>query len=247
MNPTVLRMIRLFLFLIIVSPALAFELPENSAQCVLGVASDWDSSKVRLSLHERDSSGRWKIVGTPWEGRLGKSGLSWGRGIHPVPTGSIMKKEGDWKAPAGVFRIGGAWGYGATVKKHPKLAYRQITTRDLWVEDSKSPSYNRHLILDREPQSAWEKKQQMRQNDYPHSLKLFIAHNEPPNATPGGGSAIFFHIWRGGGSKPTAGCTTMPEERLRQIIAWINPGENPLYVLLPESEYKRLRGEWRLP
>src|SRR5690606_5045209 len=187
---------------------------------------DWNSSTVTLSTYEK-RGGKWVKVSGPWQGRLGKNGLVWGLGIHPVPQGAKVKREGDGRAPAGVFYIGGAWGYDANIRRHPKLFYRQVTPRDLWVEDPKSPNYNRHLILDHEPATEWEKKQQMRQNDYPHSLKLFIAHNAPPKVSPGQGSAIFFHIWRGGGSKPTAGCTTMDEANLRELSGWIDPDSQP--------------------
>lgn len=227
-------------------PLAAFELPGDSRQCVVGIAADWNSSKVTLTAYEK-MDGRWVRSLGPWPGRLGKSGMAWGDGLHPVPAGVPQKKEGDWKAPAGVFRIGGAWGYDASIRKHPKQFYRQITTRDLWVEDSGSSSYNRHLILDHEPATEWEKKQQMRQNDHAHSLKLFIAHNAPPRVTPGKGSAIFFHIWRGGGSKPTAGCTTLDESNLRTLIAWLDPDAKPLYVLLPEADYGKHAKAWKLP
>lgn len=239
-------MLRLLLLLALALPASAFELPRKSSQCVVGIAEGWDSSHVTLTAYEK-RGGKWVKALGPWPGRLGKSGLSWGLGLQPNPPGAKLKKEGDWRAPAGVFRIGGAWGYDASIRKHPKLFYRRITSRDLWVEDSSSEHYNRHLILDHEPSTAWEKKQQMRQGDHAHSLKLFVAHNAPPKITPGGGSAIFFHIWRGGGSKPTAGCTTLSEERLRQLIAWIDPDRQPVYVLLPRSEYDARRAEWKLP
>lgn len=227
-------------------PLMAFELPRSSTQCIVGIAPSWDSSRVNLSCYEK-KRGKWTRVHGPWPARLGRSGSAWGLGLHPNPGNERLKKEGDWRAPAGVFRIGGAWGYDREIKRHPKLPYRQITTRDLWVEDSSSSSYNRHLILDHEPTSAWEKKQQMRQGDHAHSLKLFIAHNAPPRITPGAGSAIFFHIWRSGGNKPTAGCTTLPEEQLRAMIAWVDPDKKPLYVLLPKTNYDRFRSSWGLP
>ena len=236
----------LFVLLSFVLPLSAFELPKDSMQCVTGTAKGWNSSTVTLNAYER-RGGRWVKTSGPWQGRLGRDGLVWGLGISPRPAGAKVKSEGDWRAPEGVFHIGGAWGYDAKIRKHPKLFYRQVTSRDLWVEDPSSPSYNKHLILDAEPASAWEKKQQMKQNDYPHSLKLFIAHNAPPKISPGAGSAIFFHIWRGGGSKPTAGCTTMEEAKLRELIAWIDPGKKPIYVLLPEAEYAAKKDEWKLP
>lgn len=226
--------------------ASAFELPSNSSQCLLGIAKHWDSSTVTLCYYEK-SGKEWKAITAPWQARLGKNGLVWGAGLHPVPRGTTTKKEGDWRSPAGAFTIGGAWGYDASIKKNPAQSYHRVTPRDLWVEDPTSSQYNRNVILDHNPTTAWEKKQQMKQNDPAHALKLFIAHNAPPHAIPGAGSSIFFHIWRGGGTKPTAGCTTMPEDKLRWVISQIDPARHPLYVLLPEAEYQKYRSAWKLP
>jgi L,D-peptidoglycan transpeptidase YkuD (ErfK/YbiS/YcfS/YnhG family) len=227
-------------------PATGFELPKNSTQCLLGVADDWSSSTVTLSYYEK-SGHAWHAVGSAWHARLGKKGLVWGLGLNPVPHGATMKKEGDWRSPAGVFTLGGAWGYDAKIEKNPAQAYHQVTQRDLWVEDSTSPKYNQNVLLDHNPSTTWEKKQQMKQGDPAHALKLFIAHNTTPHAVPGAGSSIFFHIWRGGGSKPTAGCTTMPENKLRWVISNLNPAQHPLYVLLPKAEYEKYRTIWQLP
>ena len=245
MLPPTLRVLSLLLVLSLHTEA--FQLPKSSSQVVVGITQSWQSSHITVYLYEKDQRGSWKAVGGPWAGRTGKKGLAWGRGLHPLPAGAALKAEGDWRAPAGVFRIGGAWGYHQSIKKHPKLPYRKVTTRDLWVEDPKSRHYNHHLVLKHEPRADWEKKAQMKQDDYPHSLKLFIGHNAPPKPVAGAGSAIFFHVWRGGGAKPTSGCTTLPETSLRSLIARIDPTKNPLYVLLPKPEYDRLRGPWRLP
>ena len=237
----------LLLILVLAGWTHASPIPQSSRQLILGIAPDWNSSYVELTAYNRASNG-WQPAGFTSKGRLGKSGLAWGRGLTAPPAGAkLVKREGDRRAPAGAFRIGGAFGYDPSIKKHPKLFYRQITPNDLWVEDVNSPSYNKHLVLDRPPQSKWEKKQQMRQGDYAHSLKLFVAHNAPPRVQKGAGSAIFFHIWRGGGSKATFGCTTMPEGALRRLIAWIDPTKEPVYVLLPKAEYQNLRSSWRLP
>lgn len=248
---TILRgMHRTFIALISVwvasNAAHAFSLPKSSTQCIVTVADDWNSSRGSLRFYQK-VSGTWQADGPAIEVRLGRDGLVWGKGLHPVPKGAVTKQEGDWKSPAGVFSIGGVWGYDKDIPRHALLPYRRITPHDLWVEDPKSPNYNRHLILDHPARSEWERKQQMRQDDPAHALKLFIAHNAEPDITPGAGSSIFFHIWRAGGSKPTAGCTTMAEPRLRDLIAKLNPTAGPLYVLLPKAEYERLRGPWKLP
>ncbi len=226
--------------------ASAFEIPRSSTQCIVGIAENWNSSHATLQLHQK-TNGKWQPVGPSIPARLGKSGLAWGLGLHPTPSGATLKKEGDWKAPAGVFTLGGAWGFATDIKRHPKLPYRRVTPRDLWVEDPQHAAYNRHLILPHDPQSTWEKKQQMKQTDPAHALKLFISHNAPPEVKPGMGSSIFFHIWRSGGTKPTAGCTTMAKSELENLIAKIDPSQHPLYILLPQAEYDRLRKSWKLP
>jgi len=226
------------------------QVPENCSQIIVGKTTSWDSSYVSLTVYEKQSR-VWKAIGKTWQGRLGSRGLGWGQGIHPkISSPAPIKKEGDKRAPAGIFKIGGAYGYASQIKRHPQLPYRCITPQDLWVEDLTSPLYNKHIILDQQPRTIWEQKAQMRQNDHAHSLKLYIGHNDAilgGRPVPGLGSAIFFHIWRGGGSKATAGCTTMPESMLKQLIARIDPYKKPVYVLLPESEYRRLQKTWRLP
>ena len=231
------------------APALIAAVPGESRQLLVGITDGWGDSDATLTFYERRAGGQWSAAGESWPARVGREGLAWGRGIHTVPEGSQagIKREGDMKAPAGIFDLGGVWGYEESVARHRKMPYRRVTSRDLWIEDSDSPHYNRHLVLPHEPSTEWEKKGQMRQNDPVHSLKLFIEHNAPPNVVPGGGSAIFFHIWRANGARPTAGCTTMEEARLRELIARLDPTRRPVFVLLPKSEYDRLRKDWKLP
>jgi len=235
---------KLIFFLLLALPLTA--LTEQSQQAVVALTSSWNSSYANLYLYEKKGS-QWVPVSGPHKVRLGKNGSAWGLGIHPNPRGAKLKREGDRRTPAGIFHIGGAWGYPKAIKRHPRLAYRQVTSRDLWVEDSTSRYYNQHLVLNHEPRAAWEKKAQMKQGDYAHALKLFVAHNPPPKAKPNAGSAVFFHIWRGGGSKATFGCTTMPKEKLENMIAWINPEKRPIYIVLPKAEYDKRRTEWKLP
>lgn len=241
-----MKVVALFAYFFWVSVLAAFELPKGSSQCVVGVADGWDSSHVTLSYFEK-KGGQWQQIGDEWKGRLGSKGLVWGRGIHANPSGSTLKKEGDGRSPAGVFDLGGVWGSHKSVKKHAKMFYHQVTSRDLWVEDGNSKYYNQFITLDHEPKTAWEKKAQMVQNDYPHSLKMFIAHNAYPNIVANGGSSIFFHIWRREGAAATAGCTTMVEDKLRWLIATVDPGRRPLYVLLPRDEYEKYKPIWKLP
>lgn len=239
-----------FVILLLSLTSAIAQLPNDCQQAVVGVTNGWNSSHVTLRIYEKNN-GQWQPVGGAWKGRLGSNGLAWGYGLHPtITTNQPQKREGDKRAPAGIFKIGGAYGYGTQITKHRDLYYRKVTAGDLWVEDVNSPHYNKHIILPHTPKTTWEKKAQMRQGDYAHSLKLYIAHNDAimgGKPISGRGSAIFFHIWRGGGSKATAGCTTMDEAKLKALIARINPHKKPVYILLPEADYKAVRTTWKLP
>lgn len=224
-------------------------LPAGCEQVIVGSAKHWDDSHVQISLLEK-RGGNWVLAKGPFPGRLGKSGLVWGLGLTAPQRGQRLKREGDLRSPAGVFTLGGAYGTVSTPSKHRSLPYRRVTPRDLWVEDVQSPSYNHHIVLDHAASTPWELDQQMKLNDYHHSLKLFIRHNAPGDAgrpRAGAGSSIFFHIWRNDGQSPTAGCTTMSEENLRSLIQWVDPAKNPVYILLPASDYMKLRRAWGLP
>ncbi len=248
-----LRLVLIFSLVFILNATSTAQIPSDTRQLIIGIAPDNNTSHVTLSMHEKSDSG-WKPVGSAWKGRLGKNGLAWGLGLHPTNLPGLKKMEGDGRSPAGIYRIGSeagfVFGYAPSIKKLPSLPYKKITTRDLWVEDPNSPYYNQHLLLNREPQSKWEKEAQMRQNDHAHSLKLFIAHNQATPkkpAVPNAGSSIFFHIWRDGGNKPTAGCTTMDEMKLKETISKIDPSKKPVYVLLSADDYKKYRVSWKLP
>ena len=37
------------------------------------------------------------------------------------------------------------------------------------------------------------------------------------------------------------------EAKLRALVARIDPARHPLYILLPKTEYEKLRESWKLP
>ncbi len=240
------------LTILLTIPSSAAALTADCSQAIIGISKGWNNSSVTLSLVERDSRGQWQRVLGPIPGRLGHNGLVWGLGLHENPKGATIKQEGDGRSPAGVFRIGGLWVTNKTpVKHHRRLQEVKVGPNDLWVSDPRMPRlYNSHLRLRHPARTPWELQEQMRQNDYPHSIKLLICHNwkdTPGRPIVGAGSSIFFHIWRREGAAPTAGCTSMDEKHLRAIIERLNPSRNPVYILLPHAEYARLRAPWGLP
>jgi L,D-peptidoglycan transpeptidase YkuD (ErfK/YbiS/YcfS/YnhG family) len=199
-----------------------------------------------MQLFERTPGGPWTRVGPGWPVLFGKNGVAWGRGIEGQSESGVHKTERDGRAPAGVFRIGTIYTYDAQLPPGSDYPFHQVTAADAWVDDVKSPDYNRFVTIpDPAHPPPWFAKQKMRHNDFAYRWLVEIRHNADP-PTPGAGSAIFFHIRRGV-SRPTTGCTTMAEGDLVKIITWLRASQHPCYVLLPSSEYSAKWQEWHLP
>ena len=222
--------------------------PPASRQLVLGVGASTDSSTVSLQRYSRaDGSAPWAPVGPPIAARIGRRGMAWGIGLHlPAPAGQRTKREGDWRAPMGVFRIGDAFGDAVQAPAGADWPYTQVTANDLWVEDVEAPTYNQYIRVPSDrPRTEWEESQRMKMGDAAHRLKIVIHHNTEPEIRPGAGSAIFFHIWRADGAKPTSGCTAMPEADILTMLRWLSAAAAPVYVLTNEAgaSAARLAGE----
>ena len=90
----------------------ASPVPAESRQMLLSVSAGWNETKATVSRYERTGTG-WSRVGLPLAASLGQTGLAWGRGLHTGTFEGPMKKEGDDRSPAGVFRLREATGYAA--------------------------------------------------------------------------------------------------------------------------------------
>lgn len=198
----------------------------------------------KAQLFERTAEG-WKAKSDAFPVLYGSHGLAWGRGEKGEREPGTAKVEHDGRAPAGLFRIGTVYGYDATLPSGADYPYHQVTEADAWIDDPRSPNYNRHVTIDPSQPPEWFSRERMRTGDFAYRWLVEIRHNSDP-PKPGAGSAIFFHIRRGV-TRPTAGCTTMAEENLVRLIRWLRADKNPHYVLLPASEYRKKWKRWQLP
>jgi len=218
------------------------ELPELPGTCrqVIAVSSpSWDSSNAILQRLERRPSERWTTVGPDWAVRLGKNGMTWGRGLHAIPSGHPGKREGDRKSPVGIFRLGTAFGYAPAAPDGTRLDWRQATDRDFFVDDPGSPDYNRWVRLEPGVVAPWRTAEVMGRPDPLYEFGIVVRHNMDPVAA-GSGSAIFLHVWGDPGSA-TAGCTAMDRENLITLLVWLDPSKEPLLVQAPRIEFAGLR------
>ena len=237
-----------------VRPVQAKELPAfaSSTEMVVVTTSDWNSPQGTLQRYERKSPGNtWKAVGEPITVVVGKNGLGWGSGLLTVDPplrapSDPVKKEGDGKAPAGVFRLSKAFGYAPQEQPGWKMPYVSLTPSIECVDDTNSKFYN--TLVDTtaiSPDWGSHQNEKMLRPDDLYRWGILVDHNTNP-ATPGGGSCIFMHIWRGPG-QPTVGCTAMPQADLESLLGWLDPDRKPLLVQLPAEQYRALRHRWHLP
>ena len=185
-------------------------------------------------------------VGAPVSVTLGRNGLAWGRGFHPPVTGA-GKREGDGRAPAGVFAITALFGCGeggVLLSKAAGLPYHPARPELKCIDDPGSVHYN--CIVDQSAVARdWTTSEDMQRRDRRYEVGAVVAHNASP-PVPGAGSCIFLHVWEAPGV-PTAGCTAMALADMLEIALWLDAARAPLLVQLPEPELARRQAAWGLP
>ncbi len=216
-------------------------------QLLLVTTADWQAVPGTLHRFVRtNTESPWVEVGESLPVVVGRNGLGWGKGLNPAASlPGPVKKEGDGKSPAGIFRLSSAFGLVEADKIKPlKLPYQYLSEGIECVDDVKSAHYN--SIVDRAQTSPvdWDSSEKMRAVGQ-YRLGVVIDHNADPRE-PGGGSCVFLHIWKDEHTG-TSGCTAMASDNIDAVVPWLDPADEPLLVQLPHAEYERLQKEWRLP
>jgi D-alanyl-D-alanine dipeptidase len=219
----------------------------TARQAVVVTTDDWEEIRATLRRYERLELDRpWVAVGRPVPVVVGRNGLAWGRGLHSGEmNGGPVKREGDGRAPAGIFRLSAAFGY-APAQEVPwiRMPYRQATPDLLCVDDEASLQYNR--LVDRKTAPCdWKSAEEMRRSDGQYRLGVVVDHNTAP-VLPGGGSCIFLHIWAGP-DVGTSGCTAMAPEGMEDLLGWLDPLMRPVLIQMPQGVYEGYRKRWVLP
>ena len=220
----------------------------DAGQMVLVLTPNWNAEHGQLRRYQRDANG-WHQVGDTRAVSIGKSGAAWGIGLTaPQDDGHPVKREGDGRSPAGVFAIGTAFGYKANLST--QLAYAAMHADSYCVDVSGSPYYNRIVRASEVGREAVKgASEHMRldlinHGDPRYRMGFVIEHN--PAQEPMAGSCIFAHLWNPPGNA-TVGCTAMSPATMTSLLRWLQPAQHPLFILLPEEAYLRLRKTWQLP
>ena len=201
----------------------------GAQQIVLVVAEDMNSSHAKLECFE-DGHKQFDTIRV----NLGFNGLAWGLGVIDLQkkiAPNLIKKEGDKRAPAGIFSLTKAFGY--SQMSDTKLPYLHATKSLICVDDVNAATYNKIVTLQGNEKSF----EYMKRSDDLYKYGVVVGHNI--EAKRGYGSCIFLHIQRAEGS-PTLGCTSMKESDIRKIVKWLDKDKNPILIQIPQQEAKEV-------
>ncbi|MFG2355334.1 L,D-transpeptidase [Streptomyces sp. NPDC048521] len=154
--------------------------------------------------------GQWVESGTA-PARFGSSGL--------VEGGS--RTQGTNTTPTGLYDLPFAFG----IKAAPagtQVEYLPVRESSWWCQDNDSASYNRWVDpLPDDCRAAEAEHLVTYPTQYAYGLVIGFNYDRPVR---GRGAGIFLHV---NGRAATAGCVSVPEDAMRRILRWAQPGKKP--------------------
>ena len=227
-----MKKILLIVMLLVVS--LSATTFSDTKQLIVVTTQGWNDNSGELQRYEKQN-GMWHKVGKPVSVKLGRNGLGWGRGLHTIPQDAkYLKKEGDGRAPAGIFSLKQAFGYAPFDVTYPYKVYKET---DHCVDDVHSKLYNK-IVDSTKVKVDYRSKEHMKfpKDYYKYGIVVNHNHIDEAGAIPGAGSCIFIHIKK----VPTAGCTVMNEREIKEILQWLDTKKHPLLVQGTKAVVDRL-------
>jgi D-alanyl-D-alanine dipeptidase len=240
------------LFLFAVNALATHSLPsepqalKHSKQLILVITKNWNAPTGTLQLLQRTNSNKkWQPINKQFHPVIvGKTGLAWNARYKKFNLTGPYKKEGDNKAPAGVFILKYFFGFNPQKNNNMRLTYIPLYNSTVCVCDPNSKYYNQIIDNKQVAQPDWRYEELMRSTKQ-YRYGIVINYNRDP-AQPGAGSCIFMHIWDKPTSSGTAGCTAMSKANLHKILTWLDPAKHPVLVQLPQKQYELLKRKWNL-
>lgn len=210
---------------------------KGARQLVVMTAPDFNSVRGEMSAYERSSAkGAWHLKELFPDRRavFGAKGMAWGIGFTSLKTGDQpIKKEGDYRSPIGVFKLGVRFGFAETAPGGREYLALKDSTE--CVDDGKSSFYNR-IVDNTQVKKDWSSSELMRTISV-YERGINVEYN--PAKTPGAGSCIFLHYWRTS-FVGTAGCGAMSPESMTKLHEWLGDRIDSAVMIFPETERAKI-------
>lgn len=198
---------------------------DKATRLILVTTQTFESSAAKLTTFER-SSGRqgWQRGPIHQAAVVGRNGVGWGHPLRHLATDSEpIKQEGDKRAPAGIFRLGEAFGLGDGLRAD---AIGLNPNEHVCVDDLRSEHYNR--IVPRTTAGISTSGEEMwKISLYRRGLII----DYPTDRNAASGSCIFIHVWKAPDA-PTSGCVALAEAAVQRLQDWA-AGHNAAIAILP--------------
>jgi L,D-peptidoglycan transpeptidase YkuD (ErfK/YbiS/YcfS/YnhG family) len=157
----------------------------------------------------------WRQVAGPFTARVGWNGLR------------VNRREGDGTTPIGTFPIA-AHMYGNEPNPGVAFRYTRLHCGDWWVEDPRSPAYNRFQRIGCGVKPPFRvTTPDMSKSIHAYAFLAVIGFNMSP-IVPGRGSGIFLHVQV---HSSTNGCVSLPRSQLLRVLRWLRPAPAPQIVI----------------
>ena len=209
------------------------QLLADARQLILAVSPDAGSRTAEVRLFERSSpDAGWKQTGIAKSASLGRSGMGWAWNYRALAAqDEPLKSEGDGRTPAGVFTLGGLFGFGSSSERD----YTRLESgKNICVDDLRSPHYN--TVVSRTIAGGGTSGEDMGTISL-YRRGLFVGF--PTDREQKGGSCIFIHVWRRPDS-PTSGCVALAERDVTDLQKW-SRGQPTVIAILWRAPRERLR------
>jgi len=130
---------------------------------------------------------------------------------------SKNKKEGDYKTPKGIFKLGNIYYRADRIQKpQSKLKLIKIKKEMGWCDDPKSKFYNKLVKIRKKSKFKYEK---LFRKDYKYDLLILIKYNYE-KVIKHKGSAIFLHLTKNYSN--TKGCIALQKKDFLILLKVIN-------------------------
>ena len=207
----------------------------RATRLVIVTVPDMTSVKATVHIFTRKTpaDASWERAGLPEPAVVGAAGIGWSEDFdHLAKKDEPIKREGDKRTPAGIFRVAGPFGFEAS-----KLGgYTKLQAgKSFCVDDPTSALYGR--IVDKRLAATTKSSEDMAAVP---GLKRGLLVDYPARRGAKAGSCIFIHVWDGAeaGTKARIG---MPEERITMLQEWSGKGFTAI-AILSENTADRFKG-----
>lgn len=223
---------QIFLFLALLSTLSAYE------QVVFVLSPSFSSQKAKLITYEKINDTfiqKTKAISV----NLGKNGLAWGTSQYKSykKQNQIIKKEGDKKAVAGVFDLSMIYTYEKNI--NTKMPFIQSSSNHICVDDITSNKYNQ--IIYTENKNKYKSYENMLLSNDTYKYLIKVEHNSKNKKSLG--SCIFLHI-ENKKKIYTSGCTSMKEESIKDIIAWLDINKKPILIQIAKPSCSEVQKDF---